>query len=103
MTATEVLMRHDGRNPVGHDPTGQRYADGPPQDSVHAPGLVVIGAAVLALVVCVTNFALGQVGAGVVAAIIGLMALGAGLDWLAMDRRRIRQAEREWFLSHPTR
>jgi hypothetical protein len=102
MTATEVLMRHDNRSPVDDDRTGRRYADGPPQDSVHAPGLVVIGAAVLALVVCVTNFALGQVGAGIVAAIIGLMALGAGLDWLAMDRRRIRQAEREWFLNHPT-
>jgi hypothetical protein len=102
MTATEVLMRHDNRSPVDDDRTGRRYADGRPQDSVHAPGLVVIGAAVLALVVCVTNFALGQVGAGVVAAIIGLMALGAGLDWLAMDRRRIRQAEREWFLNHPT-
>ena len=96
-------MRHDSRNSVDYDRTGRRYADGPPQESVRAPGLVVVGAAVLALVVCVTNFALGEVGAGVVAAIIGLMALGAGLDWLGMDRRRIRQAEREWCLSHPTR
>lgn len=96
-------MRHDSRNPVDHDPAGLPYAQEPPPDSARAPGLVVVGAAVLALVVCVTNFALGEVGAGVVAAIIGLMALGAGLDWLAMDRRRIRQAEREWFLSHPTR
>jgi hypothetical protein len=70
---------------------------------VRTPGLIVVGAAVLALVVCVTNFALGEVGAGVAAAIIGLMALGAGLDWLSMDRRRIRQAERDWFVSHPTR
>jgi hypothetical protein len=89
MTAVEVLMRHN--------------SDEPPQDSVRTPGLLVVGAAVLALVVCVTNFALGQVGAGVTAAIVGLMALGAGLDWLAMDRRRIRQAERDWFISHPTR
>lgn len=78
-------------------------SDEPPQDSVRTPGLLIVGAAVLALVVCVTNFALGQVGAGVTAAIVGLMALGAGLDWLAMDRRRIRQAERDWFISHPTR
>lgn len=95
-------MRHNNRNPVDHDRISRRYADGPPQDSLRIPGLVVVGAAVLALVVCVTNFALGEVGAGIVAAIIGLMALGAGLDWLGMDRRRIRQAEREWFLRNPT-
>ncbi len=95
-------MRHDRRKPVDHDRISRRYADGPPQHSVRTPGLVVVAAALLALVVCVTNFALGEVGAGIIAAIIGLMALGAGLDWLAMDRRRIRQAEREWFLSHPT-
>lgn len=70
---------------------------------MRTPGLVVVGAAVLALVVCVTNFALGEVGVGVAAAIIGLMALGAGLDWLSIDRRRIRQAERDWFVSQPTR
>ncbi|MGO9693828.1 MAG: LapA family protein [Mycobacterium sp.] len=56
----------------------------------------------MAFVVCVTNFALGQAGAGVAAAIVGLLAFGAGLAWLAMDRRRIRQAERDWF-SHPLR
>jgi membrane associated rhomboid family serine protease len=96
-------MRRKNRNPVDHDRTSARLADGPPQDSVRTPGLVVVGAAVLALVVCVTNFALGEVGVGVAAAIVGLMALGAGLDWLSMDRRRIRQAERDWFVSHPTR
>jgi hypothetical protein len=59
-----------------------------------SPGLVVVAAAAVALVVCVTNFALGEAGAGVVAAIVGLLAFGAGLAWLAMDRRQIRDAER---------
>jgi hypothetical protein len=48
----------------------------------------------LALVVCVTTFALGNAHAGVAAAIVGLLAFGAGLSWLAMDRRRTRDAER---------
>jgi hypothetical protein len=61
-----------------------------------SPGLVVVAAAAVALVVCVTNFALGEAGAGVVAAIVGLLAYGAGLAWLAMDRRQIRDAERGW-------
>jgi hypothetical protein len=61
-----------------------------------SPRLVVVAAAAVALVVCVTNFALGKAGAGVVAAIVGLLAYGAGLAWLAMDRRQIRDAERGW-------
>jgi hypothetical protein len=64
--------------------------------SERSPGLVVVAAAVLAFVVCVINFALGQAHVGVAAAIIGLLAFGAGLSWLAMDRRRIRDDERNW-------
>jgi len=52
---------------------------------------------------CVTNFAFGQVKAGIDAAIVGLLALGAGLDWLTTDGRRMRQAEREWLISHSAR
>jgi membrane associated rhomboid family serine protease len=96
-------MRRNNFNPVDHDRTSAGPIDEPPQNSVRTPGLLVVGAAVLALVVCVTNFALGEVGVGIAAAIIGLMALGAGLDWLSMDGRRIRQAERDWFVNHPTR
>jgi hypothetical protein len=66
-------------------------------------GLAVVGAAAVAFVVCVVNFALGQAGAGVTAAIVGLLAFGAGLAWLAMDRRRIRDAERGWDAGQPPR
>ncbi len=93
-------MRH---GPVDHDRTTRQYTDESVQDSERTPGLVVVGAAVLAFVVCVTNFGLGEAGAGVAAAIVALLTFGAGLSWLAMDRRRIRQAEREWLISHPAR
>ncbi|OBA62596.1 hypothetical protein A5647_06850 [Mycobacterium sp. 1100029.7] len=98
-----ALLNDDSRNPIEDAASDQRHADGPPPASVPRPGIFIIGAAVIALVVCVANFALGHVGGGVTAAIVGLMALGAGLDWLGMDRRRLRQAEREWFATHPTR
>ncbi|MEZ0352187.1 LapA family protein [Mycobacterium sp. pR1184] len=90
-------MEHNSRSWTDDGRTG------PPQRSVRTPGMLVVGAAVIALVVCVVGFALGQIGIGLSAAIVGLMALGVGLDWLAMDGRRIRQAEREWFASHPAR
>jgi hypothetical protein len=87
---------------VDHDWTTRQGAASL-RGSGRSPGLVVVTAAVLAFVVCVTNFAVGEADTGVAAAIIGLLAFGAGLAWLAMDRRRVRDAEREWPMSHPTR
>ncbi|MBV8786664.1 MAG: LapA family protein [Mycobacterium sp.] len=89
-------MRHD---PVGDD----RITGRPANDAERMAGLAIVGAAALALVVCVATFALGHAGAGVVAASVALLAFGAGLSWLAMDRRRIRQEERDWLVSHSAR
>lgn len=86
-------------SPVDDDRTAARYRDG----SVRTPGLVVVCAAALAFVVCVANFALGQARAGVAAAIVAMLAFGAGLAWLAMDSRRIRQAQHDWVIGHPGR
>ena len=69
------------------------YADHSVQDSVRRHGLIVVAAVGLAFVACLANFALGHVGAGVAAVIAGLLAFGAGMAWLAMDSRRVRQAE----------
>lgn len=77
------------------------HADQSAQDSVRRHGLVVVAAVGLAFVACLANFALGHAEAGVVAVIAGLLAFGAGMAWLAMDSRRIRQAERDWFINHP--
>ncbi|ORV63674.1 hypothetical protein AWC03_04700 [Mycobacterium europaeum] len=93
-------MRH---SPVDHDRTTHRHGAEPERDVEHTPGLIVVGAAVLALVVCVATFALGDAGAGVAAAIVALLGFGAGLAWLTMDRRRIRQSEREWPIGHAAR
>ncbi|MGO9153835.1 LapA family protein [Mycobacterium sp.] len=79
------------------------HSDQSVQDSVRRHGLVVVAAVGLAFVVCLANFALGHNGAGVAAVIAGLLAFGAGMAWLAMDSRRVRQAERDWFINHPAR
>jgi Na+-driven multidrug efflux pump len=84
-------MRH---GLVNDDRTTHRICNESVRDSERMPGFVVVGVAMVAFVACVTNFALGHAGAGVAAAIVALLAFGAGLAWLAMDRRRIRQAER---------
>jgi hypothetical protein len=86
---------------VDNSRTGHRDTPEPSRSWDRSPGLVVVAAAGLAFVVCVTNFALGNGQAGVTAAILGLLAFGAGLSWLGMDRRRIRDAERRWWVRHP--
>ncbi|BBZ69560.1 hypothetical protein [Mycobacterium paraseoulense] len=81
-----------------HDRTNRRESA---RDVGRTSGLVFVGAAALAFVVCVATFALGDAGAGVAAAIVALLGFGAGLAWLAMDGRRIRQEERGWPIGHP--
>ncbi|WP_297774400.1 LapA family protein [Mycobacterium sp.] len=93
-------MRHSS---VDHDRTAARYRAESVRDVAQTPGFVVVCAATLALAVCVANFALGQARAGVVAAIVAMLAFGAGLAWLAMDGRRVRQAQRDWVIGHPGR
>jgi hypothetical protein len=75
----------------------------PQRAAERSPGLAVVALAVVAFVVCVVNFAMGSAGAGVDAAIVGLLGFGAGLAWLAMDRRKIRDAERGGSVSRPVR
>lgn len=60
------------------------------------PGLILVGTGIFAFVIALGGFALAHVGVGIAAAVIALLAVGAGLDWLATDRRRVRQAERDW-------
>lgn len=76
------------------------YADEPRGDSVsevqRAPALVAVVGAVLAFVVSLANFALGQVGVGITAAVGGLLVFGGGLAWHATEGRRVREAQREW-------
>ena len=85
---------------ISHD---RRYPDNSVQHSARIHGLIVVAAVALAFAVCLANFALGQVNAAVGAVIAALMAFGAGLSWLASDRRRVRQAERDWLADHPAR
>lgn len=66
-----------------------------------APRFFVVAVAILAVAASVANFALGQPQVGVTAASIGLLAIGAGLSWLSMERRRVRQAERELLIDGP--
>jgi hypothetical protein len=100
----EVLMAGIAHNPVGPQPQLSRHdLAGYERNAERAPGLVVIGGALLAFVVSAAMFALGQVGAGIAAASGGMLVFGAGLAWLSEQRRRVREAERAVFSGEPQR
>lgn len=88
-------MGEPSRGPVDHARTTRPYAGETLKDTGRIPGLVLVGAGIVAFVMCLVAFALGQVGSGIAAAVVAQLAAGAGLAWLSMDRRRVRQAERE--------
>jgi hypothetical protein len=73
------------------------------KDPAKASGLIIIVAGAVSFGLALVNFVLGQVGLGITALIVALLAAGGGSAWLAAEGRRARQAERKWPVSHPTR
>jgi hypothetical protein len=81
-----------------HGPSA--YGEQVGKDPQKTPTLVVVAALVLVFGVGLATLALGKVGAGVAVVSAGLLAFGGGMSWLSMERRRARQAERDWFAEH---
>ena len=52
--------------------------------------------ALVSFVVCLTSFAFRQIGVGVSAASITLLAVGAALSSLSVEARRFRDGQRRW-------
>lgn len=80
---------------IAHMPRAARELDDFEEAAERTPVFVVLAGAVLAFVVSLAAFAFGQVGIGISVASGGLLVIGAGLSWLSMERRRVRDAERE--------
>jgi Flp pilus assembly protein TadB len=85
--------RIDHRRTTGL-PAGESLADGWPM-----PGTFLVAAGGTAFVICLVAFAWTQVGVGVAAFVVALLALGAGLASLTMEGRRARHVERERLIS----
>ena len=87
-------------DPIDHHRTTQPLAGETMKNTAKTSGLVLVAVAVVAFVICLVGFAVRQVGVGVGAAIVTLLAAGAALAWLAMEARRVRQVQREWDSTH---
>jgi hypothetical protein len=93
-------MGDTSRDPIDHHRTTRSRAGESMKSVAKTPGLFLLAAGVVAFVVCLAGFGEHAVGVGIGAAVIALLAAGAGLAWLGMDARRIRQIEREWSNAH---
>jgi uncharacterized membrane protein YdjX (TVP38/TMEM64 family) len=77
-----------------------RSTGGDPLTAVRpVPGILLVVAGGTAFAVCLVAFAWAQVGVGVAAFVVALLALGAGLAALTTEGRRIRHIERERLIS----
>jgi ABC-type Na+ efflux pump permease subunit len=64
------------------------------------PGLFLMAIGVVAFVICLAGFAHGSVPFGIAAAVVALLATGAGFAWLGMESRRIRHVQQDWSDAH---
>jgi uncharacterized membrane protein YcjF (UPF0283 family) len=83
-------------DPIDHHRTTEPRAGESMKSGAKTPALLLFAAGVVAFVVCLASFAERQVGVGVGAAVVALVAMGAGFAWLGMESRRIRQVQQEW-------
>jgi uncharacterized membrane protein YcjF (UPF0283 family) len=95
-------MGDTSRDPVDHHRTTRPRAGESMKDTAKVPGLVLLGAGVVAFVLCLAAFAMGQVGVGVAAVVVALLSLGAGLGWLTMEGRRVRELQRQRLVHRPS-
>jgi protein-S-isoprenylcysteine O-methyltransferase Ste14 len=93
-------MGDDSSDPIDHHRTTQPLAGETMKNTAKAPGLVFVAVAAVAFVICLASFAVRQIGVGVGAAIVALLAAGAALAWLTMEGRRVRQVDRDWSRTH---
>jgi protein-S-isoprenylcysteine O-methyltransferase Ste14 len=93
-------MGDDSSDPIDHHRTTQPLAGETMKNTAKAPGLVFVAVAAVAFVICLASFAVRQIGVGVGAATVALLAAGAALAWLTMEGRRVRQVDRDWSRTH---
>lgn len=90
------------RDPVDHARTTRQHAGESMKNGVNAPGLIAVGIGVVALFVGLFAFATGHAVAGAAAVVLAVLLGGAGIGWLALAHRRVRDAERRWQAEHPS-
>jgi tetrahydromethanopterin S-methyltransferase subunit C len=94
-------MDRQETDPVDHARTVRKHAGESMKYGPNGFGLILIAIGVVAVVVCLAAFALGNVGAGGVAVVVAAVAFVAGGAWLGLMHRRVRIMEERYAADHP--
>jgi CHASE2 domain-containing sensor protein len=86
-------MGDNSRDPIDHERTSRPRVGQALKSPAKVPGLLFVAAGAVAFAFCLVLFVHGQVGAGIVAVVISLLAAGVGSIWLAREARRVREIE----------
>jgi multisubunit Na+/H+ antiporter MnhB subunit len=94
-------MGDDAKDPVDHARTTRPHAGESMKNTASLPGLIIIGLAVLAFVICLVAFATGHDDTGLGFGVGAIVACVIGLGWLGVQYRRVRSIEEQWLADHP--
>lgn len=89
------------QDPVDHARTTRSHAGETMKDNRNMPALLVVALGLVLFVGCLTAFASGSIGVGVLLALLALIGVSVGSLWLAAAHRRARDIERRWYDGHP--
>jgi hypothetical protein len=93
-------LNYPGSDPVDHERATRQHAGESLKDGTNAPGLAGVVAGVIALIVGLFALATGHAGIGAAAVIVAAVAATAGVAWLMLAHRRVRDAELAWAAGH---
>jgi hypothetical protein len=94
-------MGDTSEDPVDHARTTRQHAGETMKNGVNAPGLILLAIAVVAMVISLALFAMGDPSGGTVAAVVAIAAAVVGGGWVYLAHRRVRQKEADWLAEHP--
>ena len=88
-------------DPVDHQRTSRPLVGQALKSPAKEPGLLLMAAGLVAYGISLACFAHFQFGAGIVAAVISLVAMATGGAWLWKEARRVRKLESDWKINDP--
>jgi uncharacterized membrane protein YhhN len=101
MAGKDTVMGDTYRDPVDHVRTTRSHAGESMIDVVSWPGYLLIVAGVIAVVGCLAAFGTGHESEGMTTGVMAVVAMTIGLAWLAIEHRRVRRLEDQWYAAHP--
>lgn len=89
-------------DPVDHARTARKHAGESMKYGPNAVGLILIAIGVVAVVVSLAAYAVGNSPIGGVAALVAVLAFITGAVWLGWMHRRVRAMEEHYAAEHPS-